>query len=434
MPPTASSSPSTRFETTAKRLTCTLVIGLVAGLAGLALATLLHLVQHAAFAYSGHGSHGLETFLEGAAAVSPLRRFCALLACGFVAGFGWWALDRYLPRRVGIAKALQSDPPRMPIATTVIHALLQIVTVGLGSPLGREVAPREVGATFAGWCVTRIGLDRESSRTLVACGAGAGLAAVYNVPWAGAAFTLEVLLRTRSWKAIGPALVTSFIAARVAGLGLGDITQYVVPPVQVDGSLLVWSICAGPLFGIVAQAFRRYGEAARRREAIADWRAIARCVIVFALIGGLAGPLPAILGNGKGPAQLAFDGSIATGVAALVLVAKVLVVMAALRVGAHGGLLTPGLSCGALLGVLLGAAWTTWWPGPSVGAYALVGATAFLATSMAMPLTAILLTFEFTGIGVGFAVPIVLAVAGSIAAARVCAKAATWFVARRSVA
>ncbi len=52
----------------------------------------------------------------------------------------------------------------------------------LGSPLGREVAPREIGSLFAGWLSYRAGLSVEETRIMVACGAGAGLAAVYNVP------------------------------------------------------------------------------------------------------------------------------------------------------------------------------------------------------------------------------------------------------------
>ena len=62
-----------------------------------------------------------------------------------------------------------------------------------------------------------------------------------------------------------------------------------------------------------------------------------------------------------------------------------------------------------------------WWPGPASGAYALIGAAAFLSTSMAMPLTAILLVFEFTRIGHDFVVPVLLAVAGSLGASRLCA-------------
>src|ERR1700676_3634540 len=103
---------------------------------------------------------------------------------------------------VSIKKAVDSPASRMPFAATTVHALLQIVTVALGSPLGREVAPREIGAALAGWLSDRAGLAAEDSRIMVACGAGAGLAAVYNVPIGGALFALEVLLGTFDLSAV----------------------------------------------------------------------------------------------------------------------------------------------------------------------------------------------------------------------------------------
>jgi H+/Cl- antiporter ClcA len=109
----------------------------------------------------------------------------------------------------------------MPAGTTTIHALLQIVTVALGSPLGREVAPREMGALGAGMVARKLGLLEDETRTLIACGAGAGLAAVYNVPLAGALFSLEVMLLSFSWEKTLAAIMTSAIAAWTATLGLG---------------------------------------------------------------------------------------------------------------------------------------------------------------------------------------------------------------------
>jgi H+/Cl- antiporter ClcA len=46
----------------------------------------------------------------------------------------------------------------MPPLTTLVHILLQIITVAMGSPLGREVAPREAGALFAGGAARRLHL------------------------------------------------------------------------------------------------------------------------------------------------------------------------------------------------------------------------------------------------------------------------------------
>ncbi len=133
----------------------------------------------------------------------------------------------------------------MPAGTTTIHALLQIVTVALGSPLGREVAPREMGALGAGMVARKLRLLEDETRTLIACGAGAGLAAVYNVPLAGALFSLEVMLLSFSWEKTLAAMMTSAIAARTATLGLGDESQYHFVSSALPHTFLWWAILAG---------------------------------------------------------------------------------------------------------------------------------------------------------------------------------------------
>lgn len=207
----------------------TVLTGIGAGLGGMALALLLHFIQHVAYGYSITQLVGHESFYEGVVAASAGRRVAVLVLCGLVAGCGWFVIYRYGRPLVSIKKAVSSDDPRMPPVTTTAHALLQIITVALGSPLGREVAPREIGSLLAGWLSHYAGLTVEQTRLMVACGAGAGLAAVYNVPFGGAIFVLEVLLRSFELRVVIPALVTSVIAAVVAWLGLGDESQYVVP-------------------------------------------------------------------------------------------------------------------------------------------------------------------------------------------------------------
>ena len=64
---------------------------------------------------------------------------------------------------------------------------------------------------------------------------------------------------------------------------------------------------------------------------------------------------------------------------------------AALAAGAKGGLLTPSLTIGALLATILGGLWSAVWPAAPLAAFALIGATAFLAAARSMPLTAIVL-------------------------------------------
>lgn len=76
----------------------------------------------------------------------------------------------------------------MPFITTLLHATLQIITVGLGSPLGRESAPREAAAALATQYNRWLNFNEADQWMILACAAGSGLAAVYNVPLAAAIF------------------------------------------------------------------------------------------------------------------------------------------------------------------------------------------------------------------------------------------------------
>ncbi|KAG0162555.1 hypothetical protein DFQ28_004540 [Apophysomyces sp. BC1034] len=395
----------------------TLLTGLGAGVGGMLLAWLLHAIQHIAYGYSlAHVISG-QSFLDGVGAASAERRFAALLCCGLVAGFGWWLLHRYGRPLVSIKRAVNASDLRMPVTSTLIHAVLQITTVALGSPLGREVAPREVGAVWGGWLAHRAGLSAAQSRIIVACGAGAGLAAVYNVPLGSALFVLEVLLQTFEWSAIVPAIVTCALAAAIAQLGLGNEHQYAVASLGVTEPLIVWSVVCGPVFGAAAWAFTRV-TADARANAPKDRMLPVLSLVNFAIIGVLLAWFPQLAGNGKGPAALAFDSGLSIGLAATLLVLKVAIEVSSLRAGAQGGLLTPGLANGALLAIVLGGIWSVAWPGTAPGGFAVVGAAGFLAASMQMPLTALVLAIEFTRVNHDFLIPMLLCVAGAVSTSR----------------
>ncbi|MFJ2991449.1 chloride channel protein [Pandoraea sp. NPDC087047] len=397
----------------------TVLTGIGAGVAGTLLAALLHIVQHLAFGYAEDQVFGAQSFLSGVSAASPERRFAVLTLCGVVAGLGWFAVYRYGAKLVSIKEAVGHARP-IPVGSTLAHALLQIVTVALGSPLGREVAPRELGALVADQLARRAGLSTEQCRLTVACGAGAGLAAVYNVPLGGAIFVLEVLLGTFAWRAVLPAFATSAIAAALAWIGMGAEQQYTIPAFDVTAPLVGWALVGGPLLGVAAWAYARLTESARAK-APRDWRAPVFALANFMLLGLVIAWYPQLPGNGKGPASLAFNGELVTGLAFVLLVLRVFFTWSSLRAGAAGGLLTPGLANGALLAVVLCGVWNGALPQEMevpLGAAALIGATAFLAVSMRMPITAVVLALEFTHVNQDFLAPILLAVAGAACTAR----------------
>jgi H+/Cl- antiporter ClcA len=309
----------------------------------------------------------------------------------------------------------------MPLLPTMAHVLLQIVTVGLGAPLGRELAPREMAAVLATRLASRAGLAAEERRIVIACAAGSGLAAIYNVPLGGAIFILEVLLETLAPRAVVPAIVTSVIATTIAWIGLGNAPQFLVPDLEVSRSLIVWSVVSGPVFGVAAYAFRAVARTATAHTP-QGWRRVPWGLAVFFGIGLLAMLFPQLPGNGKGPSQLGFDGELSAQLALSLLALKLLAITASLRAGAAGGLLTPSLTLGALLATVLGSLWNLVFPSVPTAAFAIVGAAAFLASSMNMPLTAIVLIIEFTQVGHDLWVPIFFAVAASVGSLHACAR------------
>ena len=115
------------------------------------------------------------------------------------------------------------------------------------------------------------------------------------------------------------------------------------------------------------------------------WRLPVSTFVVFTAIGLLAIPYPQLLGNGKGPAQLAFAGTLPWSTLVALLILKPVVTAACLRSGATGGRLTPAVATGALLGAVTGKAWLLLWPGSRAEDFAIVAAAGFLAVTISAP-------------------------------------------------
>lgn len=396
----------------ARRLAAaTLATGVIAGLVGLACIHLLHWIQ--ALAWDMHGG----TLLEAASAVSPTRRVLVLTLGGVIGALSWFLLFRRNKAITSVSAAVDGTP--MPPLRATWHALTQVLVVGLGASVGREVAPREMAAAFSAAAADRLGLSAEDRRIIVACGAGAGLAAVYSIPLSGAVYTLEILLVSRSGRAVAPAFLTSGIAVLISTGFTRPAPFYTVPTLTPSLSLTVFGALVGPLLGAAGWAFKqavaRVG-AARPR----DWRLLLTLPAAFLVVGLIASRLPSVLGNGQASAQTQFDAQWAAGaglaLALLVLAAKTVTTFLTIRAGGWGGVLTPAVALGAGLGAVIGLPWASAWPGSEVAAFAFIGAAAFLGASMNAPFTGLILVIEFTAQGPTILVPAVLAVGGATAA------------------
>jgi H+/Cl- antiporter ClcA len=402
---------SSRLRAAAPLGIAVVLTGLAAGVVGGLLTLFLHLVQHLAYGYDD------ESFAVGSAQAPGGRRVLAMAVGGAVVGLGWWGLRRLWPTAPSVTAALRDAGHRLRFPSTTADALLQITAVGAGASLGREGAPRQVAAAVAEWLSARLDLPADRRRTLLACGAGAGLAAVYNVPLGGSLFALEVLLRTITLPDALIAVATSGIATAVAWPVVGRFPTYRVGAMNASWTLVVGALVLGPLAGLVGWGFRRLTTVART-HAPTGWRLPVTTTAVFAAVGALAVVLPLVLGNGRGPATFAFGAGLPVGQLVALVALKPLATAACLRSGAIGGLLTPAVATGAVLGALLGTGWLLMWSGSHPAAFAIAGAAAVLAVTQQAPLTAAVLAIEFTHANLTLLVPIALAVGGAVAVGR----------------
>ena len=385
--------------------TVSALVGIGAGISGLAVSLALRGIENLAYGYSA------STFLDVISQTPPWQRVAGLAVAGVIGGVGWWALRRWGAQVVSVEQSVAGR--RMPPMSTVVNAGLQVIIVGLGASIGREVAPRELGGAVAGWLSEKAGVTSRERRILIACGAGAGLAAVYSVPLGGALFAVEILLAEISFATALPALATAAIATVVARVAVPSTPLYTIPRFDLTPSLFVWAVAAGPVLGFAAIGFvrlMRFAKSIRPQS----WWILLVMPAVFTVVGLIAIPFPEVLGNGRALGQTAFSGLVPVGVLGVLAVVKVVTTTATIGSGAAGGTLTPSLAIGASLGAALGGLWELAWPGGPVAAFAFVAAAAFLASTMRAPFTAIVLVLEFTNQGPALLVPTMLCVAGAV--------------------
>ncbi len=226
--------------------------GLGTGACAAALTLVLQAVQH--FAWPGTAA----TFLDAADQSAPWRHIVVLLGAGLVTGAGQIVLVRLTSSNsIDITEAIWFSAGRLPALRTLGSAVLSVVVVGMGASLGREGAPKQVGAVIANALSDRVHLSDEQRRLLVACGAGGGMAAAYGVPLGGALFALEVLRGMLSLRLVLPALLTSVIAAVTAWLVLPNAPTYVLIRFDKFAANLVLALLIGPVIELASVVFVR---------------------------------------------------------------------------------------------------------------------------------------------------------------------------------
>jgi H+/Cl- antiporter ClcA len=390
--------------------------GCGAGLSAAALTSALYAVQHWLWPPPS------ADLLQAASQASPWHHILVLLAAGLVTGLGQLVLGRLTSANsIEITTAIWFRAGRLPALRTLGSALLSVIIVGMGASLGREGAPKQAGAVVANMLADQRRLSDEQRRLLVACGAGAGMAAAYDVPLGGALFALEVLRGVLALRLVLPALASALIATMVAWIALPDRPTYVLTGDILHNAgaagIAAWALIAGPIAGIVSVGYVRLIAMADRHRP-RGWQRLLAPALVLGLLGVISIPFPQLLGNGKDVSQLSFTGQVAPWLLLALLVLKPLATALCLGSGAPGGLFTPTLTFGAMLGGVLGHLWNGVWPGVPAGLYSLVGAGAVLAATTQGPLSALVLMIELTGHNRAFVVPLLLAVISATLVAR----------------
>jgi H+/Cl- antiporter ClcA len=384
------------------------------GLFGVALMMLLFAVSDLAF---GPGA-GTGNFEAAVAAASPARRLVPLLVAGVIAGVGWFLLRRWVPGRTDVDDTIWTGDGTLGFRRSLGTSVLSEIVVGLGASIGREAAPKLMGGVCASVLATWADLSVPQRRLLVACGAGAGLACVYNVPLGGALFTAEVLLGTVRLPVMLPALVCSALATLTAWLYLPTSAVYpTIPEFGFHPAVMVWAVLAGPVIGVLAAGFIRLVAWVSSHQPTRWWPLVTP-LLAFGVLA-LAGLwFPQLYGNGKDLAEHAFRADSALLLLGALALLKPLVTCLCLGSGVSGGLFTPTLSTGAALGAFLGGIWSLLWPGAPVGAYAMIGAAAMIAAGMQAPLAGLALVLELTHSGFALMAPMALACALATAVTR----------------
>lgn len=274
-----------------------------------------------------------------------------------------------------------------------------------GFSLGREGPTIQLGAAV-GSAITKIfGLPRRTHNHLVACGAGASLAAAFNTPLAGFIFVIEELRRELSPITYTTALIAAVCADIVSISLIGDSPSFDIHDFPVLPTRYIWfMIVLGILCGLLGFLFKKTLLLSLKynHEKI-KLHKFSKGALVGLIVGMMAFLLPEAIGSGHQMTEeiLRTGTDFVSSIPFIfsLLVAKFLLTILCYVTGVPGGIFTPILSIGALFGVALGSLISLLYPAmaadiPSIGLFAMA---AMLTAVIQAPLTSVILIIEMTG-------------------------------------
>jgi CIC family chloride channel protein len=388
-------------------------IAITCGLAGALGAVVFRFLIRFVQALFFEGSEGLASLFEEsllAEAQDPLAaarqlewywRLALPAAGGLIVGpliyfFAREAKGHGVPE-VMAAVALRGGVIRKRVVT--VKALASAISIGSGGSVGREGPIVQIGSALGSALGQALRLPTAQLRTVVGCGAAAGVAATFNAPIAGALFAAEVVVGNFALTQLSPIVISSVVATVVSRFFLGNHPAFPVPAYSLVSPLELFPyMIVGVLAGGVALAFMKTLYAAEDffdATPIPEW---GRACVGGLLVGAIGIWLPNVFGVGYSSIAAALDSQLPAALLGVLIVAKILATSITIGSGGSGGVFAPSLFLGAMTGGFFGTLLHGWFPEAtaSSGAYALVTMGAVVAAATHAPITAIIMIFELT--------------------------------------
>ncbi|AOJ62699.1 voltage-gated chloride channel protein ClcB [Burkholderia ubonensis] len=346
-------------------------------------------------------SGGSGSFVEMAKRLPWYVRFWLPAAGGFLAGCVLLLATRggAKTRKTDYMEAVALGSGVVPVRQSLWRSASSLLTIGTGGSIGREGPMVQLAALAASLVGRFAHFDPPRLRLLVACGAAAGITSAYNAPIAGAFFVSEIVLGAIAMESFGPMVVASVVANIVMREFAGYRPPYEMPVFPaVAGPEVLPFVVLGLLCGVLAPQFLHLLDASKHQFKRLPVPLPVRLALGGLIVGVISVWIPDVWGNGYSVVNQILHSPWTWQALVAVLVFKVLATAATAGSGAIGGVFTPTLFVGAVLGSLFGLGMQALWPGHTSAyfAYAMVGMGAFLAGATQAPLMAILMIFEMT--------------------------------------
>ncbi len=283
---------------------------------------------------------------------------------------------------------------------SIIKAIASSITIGTGGSVGREGPIVQIGSSLGSIIGQFYRVSSQRMKTLVGCGAAAGIAATFNAPIAGAFFAVELILRDFGFAQFSPIVISSAMATVISHQFEGNFAAFQVPSYSLVSpyELIFYSIL-GLICGLVAWLFIKsvYGfeDFFSDRVPIPEY---IQPIFGGFIIGAIALFFPDIMGVGYDSVNSALHGNALWTTALLLVFIKIFATSITLGSGGSGGIFAPSLFLGSMIGCSFGSFVHNYLPQITAepGAYALVAMGGLVAATTHAPITALIIVFELT--------------------------------------